>query len=255
MFAVSKGAGPPVVLLHAFPLSGAMWNAQLRPLSRQARVIVPDLPGFGRSPRLATPSIAGMAQALARLLDDLDVREPAVVAGLSMGGYVALEFWRQYPERVRALGLLSTRAGADSAPQRRTRAQLARDVRAHGVAPLARAMAPKLVSPATRRRRPEVVRRLRWLMRANRPGGVADALSAMAQRRDSTPLLRRIRVPVLIVAGLDDAVIPVEEARRMRRAIRTAVLHVLPRAGHLLNLEQPAPVGRLLVRLTDRSGS
>jgi 3-oxoadipate enol-lactonase len=215
---------------------------------------VPDLPGFGRSPRLSKPSIAGMAQALARLLDELDVREPAVVAGLSMGGYVALEFWRRYPERVRGLGLLSTRAGADSPKQRRTRAQVARDVRAHGLAPLARSMGPKLLSPATLRRRPGVVRALRRMILSNRKGGVADALQAMAGRRDSMPLLGRIRVPALIVAGADDVVIPASEARLMRRAIRGAVLNVLPNAGHLLNLERPADVNRLLGRLANRSG-
>jgi pimeloyl-ACP methyl ester carboxylesterase len=234
------GDGVPVVLLHAFPLSHAMWRADAERFAQFGRVITPDLPGFGRSPRQSPPSIPTMASAVSELLDGLSVREPVVLAGLSMGGYVAFEVVRQFPKRVRALGLFSTRAVADTPDQRENRLKAAEQIRREGLGPLANAMLPKLLGRTTLSTHPSVAEAITEQILSNDPGGVADSLLAMAQRRDSTSLLSSIACPTLVVAGGEDAFIPATEAEGLQRQIPGAHLEVIARAGHLVNVEQPA---------------
>ena len=238
----------PFLLFHAFPLSSAMWSAEAARFGEICRLITPDLPGFGRAPRQKEPSILGMAREAARLLDELGIREPAVVGGLSMGGYVAFEFLRQFPERVRALALLSTRASADTQEGRAKRLKGIEEIRAKGLGPFSRAVLPNLVGKTTLTSRPEVGRRVTEMILANSPEGVADALLAMAARRDSTDLLRSIRVPTLVVAGDEDTFIPVSEAQAMAAQILEARLEVVEKAGHLVNLETPSRFQELLER-------
>lgn len=240
------GTGGPLLLLHAFPLSRAMWKRDVEVLAGSARVIALDLPGFGGSPRQRQPSIAGMAQAAAGLLDQLQVKEPVIVAGLSMGGYVAFEFFRQFPQRVKALGLFSTRAAADSPQQREGRMKLAEALKAKGIDPLMGSTLPKLVGRTSAASRPAVVSQVEKLIRAASPGGVIDALRAMAERRDSQPLLSGIRCPALIIAGDEDALIPAQESRAMAQAIPGSILETIPQAGHLVSLEQPEIFQRLV---------
>lgn len=244
----------PVLLFHAFPLSSAMWSAEKARPGKVCRLITPDLPGFGRAPRQKEPSIPEMALGAARLLDEMGVREPAAVGGLSMGGYVAFEFLRRFPERVKALVLLSTRASADTPEGRAKRLKTVEDIRTKGLEPFSRAVLPNLLGKTTLSTRPEVGRRVTEMILANRPEGVADALLAMAARRDSTDLLGAIRVPTLVVAGDEDTFIRPEEAEGMASRIPGARLEVVSQAGHLVNLEQPEFFQALLeqfLRATD----
>lgn len=239
------GAGETVLLLHAFPLPRAMWNQDIQAISGLARVIAPDLPGFGGSPRQSQPSISAMAQAAAGLLDELRINEPVIVAGLSMGGYVAFEFLRQFPKRVRGLGLFSTRAGADTAQQREGRMKLVEQLKAAGIEPLMASTLPKLIGRTSSESRPAVVSRVEKLIQTASPDGVIDALHAMAERRDSQSLLPGIGCPALVIAGDEDALIPAQESQAMARAIAGARLEVIAQAGHLVNLEQPEIFQRL----------
>lgn len=234
-----QGAGTALLLLHAFPLSHAMWSGELARFAAMRRVITPDLPGFGRSPRLTTPSIPAMARAVAALLDGLGIREPVMLGGLSMGGYVAFEFLRQFPDRVKALGLFSTKAAPDSPEQRAGRLKLVDQLKQAGIGALMQTTVPKLLGPTTVSRRPAVAHALERAARAASVDGVADALRAMAARADSRPLLASIACPTLVVAGGEDRVIPVAESEAMAEGIPGARLDVIPEAGHLVNLEQP----------------
>ena len=240
------GTGTPLLLLHAFPLSRAMWKQDVELFAALTRVIAPDLPGFGGSSRQPQPSIAAMAQVASGLLDELHIKEPVIVAGLSMGGYVAFEFLRQFPKRVRALGLFSTRAAADSPQQREGRMKLAEQLKASGVELLMTSTLPKLIGLTSTASRPAVVSQVEKFIRAASPDGVIDSLHAMAERRDSQPLLSGIRCPVLIVAGDEDALVPAQESRAMAQAIPGAKLEIIPQAGHLVNLEQPEIFQRLV---------
>ncbi len=242
------GSGAPVVLVHAFPLSKAMWAAQVQELSKSYRVITVDLPGFGLSLRQTEPSVAAMAHAVAALLDQLKISEPVFIGGLSMGGYVVMEFFRQFPKRVKALGFFSTRAGADSEEQKQKRRELAEKVRNEGVKVLADTMIPKLVGESTLKNLPQAGEQIRQMILAGNPLGTADALLAMAGRVDSSDLLKIIQVPVLILAGQEDKVIPATEAEIMQKQISKAEMHIFEKAGHMLNLEQSNHFNALLAQ-------
>jgi len=236
----SVGQGVPLVLIHAFPLSSRMWKPHIQTLAHKGKVIVLDLPGFGRSPRDVKPSIAKMAQGIARLLDSINVKGPAMIAGLSMGGYVAFEFFRQFPGRVKALGLFSTRADADTPETREKRLKTAEKIRLEGLESFAKTILPKLVGKTTLESHSPLLGEIGAMISSNTREGVEDALLAMAGRRDSTDLLGLIKCPTLIIAGEEDQLIPVSEAEAMHAQIRGSQLHLLPSAGHLVNLEQPA---------------
>ncbi len=233
------GTGVPLVMLHAFPLSHAMWHDERQTLSPLGRIICPDLPGFGRSQQQVEPSIPAMASLLIDLLDQLSIREPIMLAGLSMGGYVALEFFRQFPERVLALGLFSTRAGIDTPEARATRLKTAETIRREGLNAFAQAMPQTLLGRTTLSSQPKLAQAISQLIASNNPHGVADALLAMANRRDSTPILASIMCPTLILSGEEDVVIPPTESEELHRRIGGSSYQVIPAAGHLVNLEQP----------------
>ena len=234
-----QGRGAPLVLLHAFPLSRAMWQETLERVAPFARAIAPDLPGFGLSLRQPKPLIRSMAAAVLELLDELGLREPVILAGLSMGGYVAFEVVRQAPARVKALGLFSTRAAPDSPEQRAARMALVERIRREGFPPSMPVLLPRLLGETTRASRPAAVERVMQLMRMAHPDGVIDALLAMANRADSTMLLASIPCPTLVVSGAEDTVIPLADATAMAQHLPAAELEIIPEAGHLVNLEQP----------------
>lgn len=236
------GDGPPLVLIHGFPLDGAMWDAQVAALSARVRLIVPDLRGFGGSaPSAGLLRIETFADDVRALLDHLRI-DRAVIGGLSMGGYVAFAFQRLHPERTRALLLCDTKAAADTPEAREGRAAMIRLVRAQGVAALPERMLPRLLASATLERRPDVVERIRSMILRAAPDGVAAALQAMADRADATPDLPSIRCPVLFVVGEHDAVSPPAEAEAICAQIPGARRVVIPDAGHMAPMENPGPV-------------
>lgn len=247
------GPGPPVVLLHGFPLSRSMWDAQRGTLGSRYRVIAPDLRGHGES--AAIPGVAtvdAMADDVIETLDGLQLRAPLVLGGLSMGGYVALSIAERYPERLRALMLLNTRAKADPPETARVREDLARQVEAgKSPEPVVSGMLPKLFSPLTYERKADLVDRMRQVIMATDPAGVAATLRGLAVRPDRTGILSSIRVPTLVLAGSDDALIPREESEAMAGAIPDARLVIVPEAGHLAPLENPADSNRSIEEFLD----
>jgi 3-oxoadipate enol-lactonase len=237
----SKGSGVPLLLIHGFPLSSQMWAGQLDTLSPQAQVLAPDLPGFGDSPIMdLSYTVDRYAEDCAAVLDALDLMEPVVVGGFSMGGYTAFAFARLFPERVKALLLLSTRSGADSAEGKANRDKSIAGVKEHGASAVTEAMFPKFLAPATYTERPEVAAAVKELMTAASPEGIIGGLSAMRDRPDSTPLLTSMKFPTLIIHGQDDQLIPPSEAEIMAAGIKDSQLHLIANAGHLPNLEQSA---------------
>jgi 3-oxoadipate enol-lactonase len=233
-----SGIGRPVVLIHGYPFNRTLWNEQVAALSTSYRVIAPDLRGFGESDASdGTATMNRMAQDAALLLNHLGVTR-ATIAGLSMGGYVALAFYKQFPSRVRALVLADTRAQADTEEAKQTRAQHAEKALTEGMAGIADIMLPKLLTPETVSKRPEVVKRVRDMMLKTKPEGAAAALRGMAEREDQTELLPQISVPTLILVGAEDAITPVADSEKMHHAIAGSRLVVLENAGHVSNLER-----------------
>jgi pimeloyl-ACP methyl ester carboxylesterase len=188
----------------------------------------------------------GIADDGAALLDHLGVSR-AMVCGCSMGGYAAFAFVRRHADRLRGLVLQDTRAGADTEEARKNRATLAEKVRREGAAAALDAFLPKLLGETTHRERPAIVARVRDLILAASPRGIADALAGLAARADSTPTLREVRVPTLVVCGAEDVLTPVAESEAIARGIAGSRLSVIPRAGHLSNLEDPGAYNAVLV--------
>jgi 3-oxoadipate enol-lactonase len=233
-----------LLLLHAFPLGLAMWDEQARGLAEGRQVVRFDARGFGGSPPGdALLTMERIADDAVGVLDRLGVPS-AVVAGLSMGGYAALALARRHPDRIRALVLADTRAGADSPEAKATRAAQAERVRREGARAIADAVLPKLLGATSHRERPDLVARVRSLIEANPPRGIADALAGLAARADSTPALREIRVPTLVVVGDEDTITPIADAEALQRGIPGSRLAIVPRAGHLSNMENPAEFNR-----------
>lgn len=242
-----RGEGDAVLFIHGFPFNSAMWEPQLSHLPPGWRGIAPDLRGFGATTGGSQDvySMELFARDLAALLDHLEI-ERVVLCGLSMGGYIAFEFWRLYRERVRAFVLCDTRAGADSAEGRKARYRLAERVTREGTAPVIEALLPKLVSLTTRMHQPGVVQMIKAMMQETSPDTMAKTLLGMADRPDSEPLQRTIDVPALIVMGADDAVTGRGPMEMLARGIRGARMETLDNAGHVSNLEQSKAFNRAL---------
>jgi 3-oxoadipate enol-lactonase len=233
------GRGLPAVLLHGFPLDRTMWDAQVKALSPQTRLIVPDLRGFGESESPPGPiTMEQLADDVAALLDHLRIRK-AVIAGLSMGGYVAFAFCRKHADRLRALVLCDTKAAADTPEAREARAETASLAAAQGMAPIMEWMLPRLLAPQTPARRPDVVDLVRRMILRAPLNGVQGALQGMAERPNSTSLLPAIRCPSLVLVGAHDVLSPPQEAAGMCAKLPDARLVVVPDAGHLAPLENP----------------
>ena len=242
-----QGEGPPVLLLHAFPLGLAMWDAQVAALRSQHQVIRFDDRGFGASPPGdGLLSMERIADDAAALLDHLGVAR-AVVGGVSMGGYAAFAMVRRHADRLRGLVLADTRAAADTPEGREGRAALAQKVLREGAGAAADAFVPKLLGGTTKRERPQVVARVREIVLGNPPRGIADALAGLAARADSTPTLREIRVPTLVVCGEEDTLTPPADAEALQRGIAGSRIVLIPRAGHLSNLEDPDAFNRAVL--------
>ena len=249
------GSGEPLVLLHAFPCNRSMWMPQISALTqtRQIRVITPDFRGFGESDVPEGPYLMdALADDVAALLDALQI-ETCALGGISMGGYVAFAFYRKYGARLRALILVDTRPQADTDAGRAAREELAQLAERQGSQAVVERQLPRLLTSATLQDPTGITARLRAMMEAATPTGIAGALRGMALRLDSTALLPQITCPTLIITGEEDAITPPEDAQLMAERIPNAQLFIIPRAAHLSNLEQPEAFNQRLVAFLEEN--
>jgi pimeloyl-ACP methyl ester carboxylesterase len=240
LYARDVGEGTPLVLLHAYPLSSAMWLAQRESLAKRFRVLTPDLRGFGGSVLGDDdPSVDVMADDVAALLRSKGI-DRAVIGGLSMGGYVAMAFCRRHLDQVLGLVLANTKATADTSARQAERLELADRIDSEAsVRELVEELLPKLVGPTTFRQRALVYGRVRGLVQSTPPRAAAWAQRAMAGRTDAIETLRSVRVPALVIAGSEDEIATEDDARAMAEALPNAEMLLVPRCGHLTAVEQP----------------
>ena len=232
------GKGTPLVLLHGFPLNAGLWQDQKSQLSEHCRVITPDLRGHGQSPvTTGTYEMELLARDVFALLDSLNIKKAAIM-GHSMGGYVALAGFRLAPERFLALGLIASQAAADTEEGRQGRFKMAEKVAAEGSVFVARALIPKLFAPRLPADAP-IVEQVRQMMLNSAVDGIVGSLKGMAGRSDSGPLLAKVNIPTLIIAGNEDQIIAPAKAQAMASSIRGATLATIENAGHMPMLEQP----------------
>ncbi len=250
-----RGDGPALLLVHGFPLDRTIWRHQLATLAGWRR-IAPDLRGLGVSDAPAGGyAMAAYADDLARLLDRLRVQR-AVVAGLSMGGYIAFELLRRHRDRIAGLILCDTKAEADSADAGRAREEMARVAETRGAAAIAELMLPRLLGRTTQQTQPQLVQQVREMILRAPPHGVAGALRAMRDRSAAVDLLGTIDVPTLVVVGQEDELTPPALARGLTGAIPSAAMTTIAGAGHVAPLEAPSAVSRVFAEFLEavRSG-
>lgn len=218
-----------VVFLHAFPYNPRMWEKEVALLKTRLPVLAPHYLGLP------------LEKAAGKVLQEMEEAglERAVFVGLSMGGYLVFELFRQAPERFLGAVLASTRAGPDSEEAKKNRYALRERVLQEGVGFLPEVLLPGHLGKTTQALRPEVVERAREILLEASPEAVAESLVALAERPDSTPLLPRMEVPALVLVGEEDTLTPPEEAKRMGKALPDARMLILPETGHLANLENP----------------
>jgi pimeloyl-ACP methyl ester carboxylesterase len=254
---IDRGTGPPVLLVHGFPLDHTMWSAQIDAIAARSRVIAPDLRGFGQSTLGSADPRAGVsmeqyADDLAELLDILEITEPIVLAGFSMGGYIAWQFVRKYAARLRGLIQCDTRAVADTEEARAGRLKMADHVAEWGSARVAEMMGPKLLAPRTFEQQPAVVAAVRQVVERTSPAAIAAAQRGMAARPDMTGLLPAIKVPTLIVVGAEDAISPPAEMKSISAAIPNAQFVEIPDAGHMTTMENASAVNTAMTQFLAR---
>ena len=249
------GAGVPVVLLHGFPLDRSVWDEQLAALTAAgARVIRIDLRGCGESEPSDGPALMeGLAGDVAGVLDALHVERAAVV-GHSIGGYVALAFFRMYEERVAGLALVASHVAEDAShnasadPAQRElaagRDDLAARLEREGTMDAAvESYLPRYFAPSVYQERPDIVERARTIMQRQNPRGCAQLVRGMKERLDSHDLLEDVRVPALVIAGAEDSYLKPETLRATAAAMAAGAFVRIEGVGHLPMLESPEATG------------
>ena len=235
-----RGRGEPLVLIHGYPLDRTTWDEVASLLETDFDLIIPDLRGMGQSDIMdKTYTITDLASDVAGLLDHLKIQK-AFIAGHSMGGYVALAFARAYPNRVRGLGMISSQVLADPPERKEGRYKTAKDVEEKGISVVVDSMTTKL-SADTR-----IQSFVREVIQRQKPSGVIGSLKTMAERDDSSDLLKKFKFPVVIVHGDADALIPVERGREMKTALPSAHYAEVKDAGHMSMMENPKAVAEAL---------
>ena len=263
-YRIGRTGQVPIVLLHGFPLDHRMWDDVVDLLMGERTVLAPDLPGLGASPSgedvadalgaPAEPSIATAADAVAATLRAAGI-ERAVVAGLSMGGYVAMALVERHPGLVAGLGLLDTKSTADDDAARANRLRIADAVLVDSAVDAVLGMSRALLGETSRALRPDLIDRLEQWIRDQGPAGIAWSQRAMAARPDRTDVLARFGGPALVLVGEQDDLAPLAAARHLAAALATAELVVVPLAGHLSSIESPEPVAAALDALVRRVGA
>lgn len=223
-----------LLLIHAFPLDARMWETQMGSLGARLPIVAPHLPGFGgtEGPEVLTMSLA--AEHCARALDDAGV-DTAIVCGLSMGGYVAFELWREARRRVAALVLANTRAEPDPPEGAAARRALAERLKAEGHGFLVEEPPPLLSEDAPA----DLRERVKASIADQTPAAIAAASLGMAERPDSVPDLPGIDVPTLVITGTADRLIAPDVTAGIAERVPDAELLRIEAAGHLSNLEAP----------------
>ena len=236
----------PIIFLHGFPFDKTMWELQLEFLKFTYRLIALDIRGFGRSTDEESPlSIEQFSDDLIGFMDKLNI-EKAIVCGLSMGGYVALNAQKRFPERLEALILCDTQCIADTPEVRKMRYKTIDEIESSGVADFNEGFFKKVFHKESLTNNKEVVDQLRIVVFANSQHIITQGLQALAERLETCSTLNEIKIPTLIICGREDEVTPLVQSESMNSSIEGSILKVIENAGHVSNLEQPHEFAKYL---------
>lgn len=242
-----SGIGKPILFLHSFGHNKNLWFPQLTYFfERGYRVIAPDMPGHGDSSfDPGNHTVDAIGQMYGEFLDRLGVAK-AVVAGISIGGYIALRMWARRPEQISGLVMMCSKAEADSDEIKERRRLQIENIEKNGLENFVVTTAPKRVAPKVVEERPWVVDWIKMMNFTVSAEANAATLEAMAVKEDDTHTLQTIDVPALILSGSHDIFIPKDSPHNLEKGIENSVHHVVQDAGHVASLENPTAVNRHL---------
>ena len=242
----------PVVFLHGFPLDSSMWREQEEFFKQRCDVFSLDLPGFGDSKKVAPDSIEGFAEDVKSFLDENKIKK-VVLCGFSMGGYIALAFYEKYPQFVKALVLVDTRAKDDRDAGKKLRNVAIEEAEKNGTVFFVENMPSRLLSEEGMKN-PIILERVRKTIAKQRKESIKNALIAMRDRKDRSFLLNGIEVPTLFICGERDVLTPPQEMKEMSLKVKNSRFEIIKNAAHLSNIENPAQFNALLNNFLESLG-
>ncbi len=229
----------PVIFIHGFPFDKSMWKPQLDFLQSSQRVIALDMRGFGKSTRgNFKASISLVADDLIQFMDALEI-DSAVICGLSMGGYVALNALNRYPEKFNAIILSDTQCIADSAEAREKRFKTIQQIEANGLHEFAEGFVKNIFCKDSLATKTELLDRIKNIILSTEPQSITETLVALAERSETCSILNSISIPALILCGSEDVITPPAQSEFLKDNIKNSEWHRIDHAGHMTNLEQP----------------
>ncbi|KDN54622.1 alpha/beta fold hydrolase [Flavobacterium seoulense] len=230
----------PIIFLHGYPFNKEMWQEQLQFFKTSHRVIALDIRGFGKSTdEESALSIDLFTEDVLAFMDELDI-DKAIICGLSMGGYIALNAQHRFPNRFEALILADTQCIADTPEAKQKRYKTIDEIEANGVADFNDGFIKNVFHKDSLTNKKEVVEELRSVVYSNSKHIIQKGLVALAERPETCSFLDKINIPTLIICGREDAVTPLAQSEFMHDKIKGSVLKVIENAGHVSNLEHPA---------------
>lgn len=237
----TAGKGTPFVLIHGHPFDHTMWDLQVEAFSAHYQLIIPDLRGYGKSslPKNSATRFEDYATDILLLLDNLKV-ESFHLAGLSMGGQIIMEMFRQAPSRIKTLIFADTFASPDTPEVKQGRYDAALRLEKEGMDAYADEVIYKMFKPEHVSSMPKAAGHVIKMMKAAPPKGAATALRARAERINYlTDVLPKIDVPTLVIVGRDDEFTPVAKAEELKENLQNCKLVIIEDAGHMPNMEHP----------------
>jgi 3-oxoadipate enol-lactonase len=229
----------PIIFLHGYPFDKTMWNNQMEFLKLSYRVISCDIRGFGKSKdENSSLSIDLFVDDLIELMDDIGI-EKAILCGLSMGGYIALNAVKNFEERFEALVLCDTQCIADSVEVKEKRYKTIETIEVNGVAEFNEGFIKNVFHKDSLSNKKELVEQLRKVVFSNSKQIIKQGLMALAERTETCSTLDKITIPTLIICGREDIVTPLAQSEFLNQSINGSLLRVIENAGHVSNLEQP----------------
>ncbi len=241
-----QGHGPAMMLVHGYPLSGELFSKNRAALARHYTVVTPDLRGFGNS---TTPDTKGGVELYAKdmfaVMDHLNVKR-AIIGGMSMGGPVVLEMYREQPQRFRGMVLIDTTTSPANDVEKGEWPGFGNQARDKGVASMIPALMPQMLTTKTRTSDPALVKYVGGIVKKGSVNAAVGGGSTLANRPDSRPMMAHAHIPVLIVVGQDDPIYPLEMAQKMHQDIPHSHLAVIPGAAHAAIIEKPEACNRAI---------
>ena len=239
------GEGNPVMLVHGFGEDGTVWKNQVEFLKDKFRIIIPDLPGSGKSELIENRSMEGMAEVLHQIIHEEDI-DQCVMIGHSMGGYITLAFAEMYWNHLTAFGLFHSSAYADSKEKITTRQKGIEFINEHGAFAFLKTATPNLFSPLTKAENPGLIDKQINSLDNFSPAALVSYYEAMISRPDRTAILLQATVPVLFIIGKYDNAVPPEDSLQQCHLPEKSYIHMLNRSGHMGMLEEPQQSNQIL---------